>query len=522
MDRRQAIRGFCVDLLAVAVVLPLLAAVVGSLAPQSKGAYLQWWATGRGPEALWRTVRLASVAAATAVAVAWIFAAAAARLPGRLAIVASLLTCLPLLVPSSLLGTAWIAALGRQGVLARALHAWLGVRVNVYSFAAAAGALAMRYFGIATVILTHEWRRRLGAAAAERVFHIPRATSAIRLRLAPAVGPTAAAFLVVMLFSMNDHILPGMLLVSTYGTQVLIQYQTYLSSAGATALSAPMALVGIAMLAAALLLARRRAADPGDARSGPALRRSAAATVCGGLTVAAVLVAALAAPVAALAWRAGSVEALWQAAVEAKQEARRTLELACLAGALTALLSAVLAGHWARCRREGRFTTVPVVLINLTVPASLPAIGLIELTRTGMLAGLDGTNWPLVLAYLARFIPVGTLLLYAVWRAEDDGDVLAARVYRMSRWAVIRHILWPKRRTAILAVLVLSALLAATELEASVLLAAPGASTLGVRLETMIHTAPAWMFSALALDVLLLTAPALVVLGAVAVRAVKR
>ena len=55
-------------------------------------------------------------------------------------------------------------------------------------------------------------------------------------------------------------------------------------------------------------------------------------------------------------------------------------------------------------------------------------------------------------------------------------------------------------------------MLIATELEMSVLLSAPGRATLGIRLYTLIHTAPDSTISALTLGMLALTAPGIVVL----------
>ncbi|MCK4625870.1 MAG: hypothetical protein KAV00_11200, partial [Phycisphaerae bacterium] len=69
---------------------------------------------------------------------------------------------------------------------------------------------------------------------------------------------------------------------------------------------------------------------------------------------------------------------------------------------------------------------------------------------------------------------------------------------------------WPRRRASVLAVTVLCGLLIATELEMSILLAAPGEATLGIRLYTLIHTAPDSVVSALTLAILALVGPGIV------------
>lgn len=72
----------------------------------------------------------------------------------------------------------------------------------------------------------------------------------------------------------------------------------------------------------------------------------------------------------------------------------------------------------------------------------------------------------------------------------------------MFRWYFITV---PRRGPAVVGALFLTALLIAAELEISLLLVRPGPTTLGVRLYTLIHTAPDHVVAALATDVLIVT-----------------
>ena len=233
--------------------------------------------------------------------------------------------------------------------------------------------------------------------------------------------------------------------------------------------------------------------------------------MAGGVT-AAVLGVALAVPVVVLAWRAETCGALFGALADARRQLGQTLYCTVLGALASAALGAVLGGHWARCRRAGRLTAAPLVLLNLAVPATLLAIGVMELTRRLPLSGLADSSWPLLAGYVARFAPVATLAFYAVWRDEPAGQDLAARVHGVGRWRLAARVSWPRRRTVLMAVTVLCGLLIVTELETSILLAPAGKATLGIRLYTLIHTAPDAMVSALTLGILALLAPGIVLL----------
>ena len=507
--------------LAILSLVPLAAAIAGSFKTGGTGGYAWWWGSARGWEALGRTLAVAAPAGAIAVALAWVLVESAVRLSRRWAALAVLAACLPLLVPSSLEATAWIVALGREGIVTGWLRGTVGdAGINLYSIAGAAWVTALRYFGIAALVLLLARRRREGHWPAERVFAVPRAAAAIHLHLRAAVRPIAAAWLLVALFSMNDHIIPGMLLVSTYGTQVLIRYSALLDPAGAAALAAPMAAVGCVLLIAALRVGKDFLGAATEAAVEHPRSRSVQAIAA--IPAAAVLALALAVPVAVLAGRTESVQAVGGAIADARGQAWATLWAAGIGGAIAATAAAVLAGHWVRCRRAGALTAAPWVLLNLTVPPSLVGIGVIGLFQHAPLAAARDTCVPLVLGFVVRFLPVATLLLYSLWRSEPAEAALAARVHGVPGWRTAWSIVWPPRRPALAGAAILGALLIATDLETAILLAPPGGATLGVRLYTLIHTAPDAMVSALALGILAMTAPAIALAGAVIALARRR
>jgi ABC-type Fe3+ transport system permease subunit len=498
--------GLAGETLALLSLVPIVAALAASFsAPSGSNPYVLIWGTAKGWAALRNTLALSALAATAAVALAGAVAHWTVRLSRASAVLAALLCCLPVLLPSSLLAAAWTAALGRQGVLRLWLEPFTGPwGWSLFSLSGAAGVLALRYFGVAAIVLTWHGLRRRSTWAAEAVLCPAPAPRAIQLHLRPLLRPAAAAWLLVTLLCMNDHVIPDLLLVSTYGTQVLILYSAMLDLPGAAALAAPMGAVGAAMIAAALvLIAPERSSSDGQAdpprRAGPKARAV--------LGIAAALSAALAFPAAVLAWRAGSLAALGKMLGEADAECWQTLRLSASAGAICAVLGAVITAGWLARRRRAARSLGALALLNLTVPPSLLAIGVIALTNYWPLSLVRDTSWPLVLGYVARFLPVAVLVLYLAWRDESQLPAQAAAVHGVSRMRTVLFVLWPARRLAMATAALLCMLLAATELEVSTLLAPPGGATLGVRLATLMHTAGDSLVSALALDILLLAGP---------------
>lgn len=479
---------------ALATCLPLLAAVLGSFRGPTGSGYAWWWGTFRGWEILARTLGFASLAALVAVAAGAMIAATAARMSGRVSPLLLAASCIPVVLPSSLLGTAWIMALGRQGWITQSLPQVLGGRRwNIYDFPVAAAATGLRYSGVAGVILLPAIRRRLAMAPIDRVFVPGPAKRLVHLILRPAIPPLLLAWAIVLILCANDHVLPGMFLVSTYGVQVLVQYSALLDPGGASALATPVMLV---MIAIVLLVGRTSwpVIGPGTAPDIPTSGRSLAGIAITAL----VLLLCVGVPVAALAGRSGSLAAVREAWGAWEPERWRTLYLAGIAGGLTALIAAAPAAAWAT---HGSAVAAAMPLVNLVAPPSLIALGVLAIFERQPLRDIRDSDVPLIVGYVCRLAPVAMLAMIAGWSRLPRHGLDAARAHGLSTSQIGLRLIVPVYGPTVFAAAALCAVLVATELELSLMLAPPGASTLGVRLYTMIHTAPDSLVSAAAVGV---------------------
>ena len=506
---RRSFHGAMIELGVFLILLPLLVEVVISLTGRDGAAnYAKWWAAARGWRVLWSTLQVAGLAGVFATVLAWILASTAARCSGRAAELAALLSCLPMLVPSSMLVTAWIACVGKQGGPGRFLAS---IGFDAYSAPSASIVLAIRYFGVAVVVLTHHFTREGSDHPASRVYRIPFHVRWGSLKLHPAIRVLLVAGLLVMLLAMNDHIIPDLLLVGTLGPQLIIQYSALMDPAGAAALAIPVAVLGVGMVCLSLKIARRTWISSSNSASGP-VRRSIMRRVPAGVITFGILGLVMGIPLAALIAQAESWRAMITVLLDAREQLWNTLLCAAVAGPICVTMGSILANRWICCERSGRLTGTPLVLLTLIVAPTLLGIGVIQLFQCWFLRVYANSVVPLITAYVLRFLPIATLGFFAAWRHESPLDQLAARVHGVTRWRTAWYVIWPKRGRIILAGTVLIGLLTATELEMSILLTAPGEATLGIRLYSLIHTAPASVVSALTLGILVLATPGIVLL----------
>jgi ABC-type Fe3+ transport system permease subunit len=467
-------------LLTCLLLLPLGAAVASS------SGYQEWWFAGRGWRILFNSCLFSLFAGAVATVGGY--------LVGRAGVGFAALACAPLAIPSSLLGSAWIVALGRNGLL--------GDWITVFDWPVASAVVGLRYVGIAAIIFATQ---RTAPGPAARVFTLRHAWwwLGIRPALAPAIAAWAATFLLVSV----DHITPSMFLIHTYGTQVLIQYNALQDLPGAAALATPMLLP--ALIAIGIVIAAARPWNDSET-SKPALTLRWPACL--------VVFLVLGVPLAAIVLKIDSLASLGRTLFEMRPEILRTTALALVSAPLCTAIGWLLAESWLGAWRRGRWSIEPLILINLVAPPSLLAMGLVSLFDRGPLRLFRDGDVPLITAYAARFVPIAMLVMFIVGLRRPTLPDRAAQLFDVPAWTKLRHILWPSRRAEITAVLVLTGLLIATELEASLLLVPAGTATVGVRLYTLIHTAPDSHVSAAAVGVLILLVPWIVLLGFLARR----
>jgi iron(III) transport system permease protein len=495
------------------VLLPLAAGLAMAVSPAGREALASWWARPAGWRIVVGSLAFAGVGATVGLIAGWVVAL---LLPARGAARTIILTlcCLPLLVPSSLMGVGWIMALGRDAVVTNALRHVLGdATPTIFAWPVGAGATGLRYFGVAAlVIAASHWQHR-STRAAERAFALS-AWTRLRLRLGATRSAALVAWLLLVLLVQGDHILPGMFLVHTFGTEVLIQFTALMDPAGAAALALMPALIALLIVGMcggtlrrsgtwsarddATRLSSSKSSDRGHAAAvGVSLASSRAWRRA---VLALVLIIAVVVPITGLVVRAGSVGNLGDGWRAAHDEVAHSITLSTAGAALTLLLSLPLAHAWVASHRARRSSPVPVALLNLAVPGSLLALGVLALPVPRALLDTDAA---LVFAYAARFAAVAAVALFAAWVRQSPAADAAARVHGVPALDRFIRLTIPTRGPAALAAFALVALLVAAELEMSILLVPPGPTTLGVRLYTMIHTAPDHVVAALAVDVLL-------------------
>jgi iron(III) transport system permease protein len=333
----------------------------------------------------------------------------------------------------------------------------------------------------------------------------------------PLVAPTVvAAALIIFVLAMSEFGVPGLLRVRVYTTEVFMAFAALYDFSRAIVLAVPLLMLSVAVAAAAAIL-------PGDRLI--TVRRSIGVSPVvfdgsrrwAGIAVLVVVAAAVALPIVVLGREALAARSLTDVIAGSANAIVSSLVLSAVGATLVVALAVWLGYAQGRAGRGLRRAAQVVLVALFAIPSTIVGVGLIGLwNRSGSLGALYGTDVMFLLAYLARFLPVATLILAAAAQTVSVSQEEAAAVSGAGWVRTIRGIVLPQMRFGIAAAWVVAFVLAFGELGVSVLVAPPGEATLPIRVYTIIANTPASQIAGLALlQALVIFAP-VAALGAAA------
>ena len=491
---RTVVLGLAAALFAVSCVLPLASFLMTSL----RGAATAFALDARQWGLLVNTAGLGvgTAVLASAIGAPLGLLLARASLPYRALLRVALAA--PLLLPPYVVALAWTYLGSNRGLLAtvagyETLAAW------TYSLPAAVLVLGLVLYPL-SMLATEVALRRIDGRLEEAALMVAGPRSVFWRITMPLVSPgIMAAALVIFVLAVSEFGVPGVLRVRVYTTEIFTAFAALYDPGRAALLALPLLALCLAVAVAAVALlgdrfvsARRGAGTPS------ALRFERSNARLAGITV--VLVIALGLPIAVLAREALSSQSI-VAVIDGSGEAiANSLRLAVL-GASAVVGIAMWLGY-ARARATsglGHLADVGLVVL-FAVPGTLIGVGLIDVwNRAGPLGAVYGTDSMLILAYLARLLPVAVLALAASSRAVPMSHEEAAAVSGAGWLRTMWRIVVPQMRLGLIAAWLVAFVLAFGELGVSILVAPPGETTLPIRIYTVIANAPPSSVAVLAL-----------------------
>jgi iron(III) transport system permease protein len=156
-----------------------------------------------------------------------------------------------------------------------------------------------------------------------------------------------------------------------------------------------------------------------------------------------------------------------------------SLRLATAAAFIAVAIGAAVAYLDVRTKVRGRKLLDYLAILPLGLPGTVMAVAvLLAFIRPPLV--LYGTIWILLVAYVARFVPLATRSINSAFRQIDPALEEAARIMGAGWWTATRRILLPIARPGFLIAFLLVFIPAFGELSATILLYTGGTETIAV------------------------------------------
>lgn len=428
-----------------------------------------------------------------------------ARCNPRRVWLARMIFAVPLVLPSYVLGLAWIVLFDEH------------TSVWVYGIPAAVVVLGFSLYPI--VMLATEAAVRSVSARLEEAGELAASPARVFKNITLPLIATAlsASLLIVFVLAVSDFAVPGVLRVRVYTTEVFTAFAALYDFRLATTLAAPLA--GVAALASVSALRFGRRPLTGRTNRGQSGRRwsdfaQQVAVAC--MTIVATAMVGL--PIASVVLEARGGRTAYIAGVSLG--ALRNTVVWSAAGASVVLLIGTVLGYWRRKAdpRAAHFAEALWVTL-FAVPGTIVGIGIIALwNRPGILGDIYRTGAIVILAYVSRFLPIGTLLCSAFLRRVPVGVEEAASMCGASWARTLIRIVIPMSRDGLTAVWLIMFILMFGDVALAILVSPPGESNLGVRAYTFIANSPPGDVARLAVIQIALTVLPLVAIALIARR----
>lgn len=335
----------------------------------------------------------------------------------------------------------------------------------------------------------------------------------IRIVVPLAAPPVLAATGFVFLFTLVDYSVPSLFLLNTYALEIFAEFSANHVAARALLIALPFLVLTLLAVAIIQKLLRQAALGPppsGGAWAFTPVWPKSFGTLQG-LAVA-ILGLQVIVPLISLVDMAGRWDAIESAASSTADELFLSARTAAIA-AVACLPLALFAANRTLGAQRGWWL---LALLPLGIPGPLVGVGLITLWNNAFTTAIYDGEPMLVLTYLARFMPVAALILYAQLRRIDPLLIDAARILRPGAVRLWIQVYVPLLMRAGIAAMLLVFALSLGELTASLLTVPPGEATITMRVYGYMHYGASEKVAALCLVMPLMTIAFAAVISAMA------
>jgi iron(III) transport system permease protein len=291
----------------------------------------------------------------------------------------------------------------------------------------------------------------------------------------------------IFVISLTDYSIPSLFQSNVYPLEIFAEFSATNEPARAFLLALPLLIITVFVVSSSQAALRNAALKPiRHINTWAVAPLWPAWLVCLQRLAAAFIMMQILVPLISLTLMVGSWGNMMATITSARNEIIFTSWMSTLAAMVSLPMALAAAVNLVKSDRQGRLWWL-LVIAPLAVPAPLIGIGLITIWNKSFFQSVYGSSLMPILASLARFTPLATIVLLAQLRRIDPLLIDAARVFQPHRFKAWIRIHLPMLKPGLLASSFMVFVLSTGELGATLIVAPPGQATLTMRIYNYLH-----------------------------------
>ncbi|MDO8139931.1 MAG: iron ABC transporter permease [Candidatus Brocadiales bacterium] len=421
---------------------------------------------------------------------------------------------IPLIIPSYIIGIAWVSLLGKTGFLNNVFSQYTllspeSVSDFIYSTYGASFILSINLFPV-VMLVTEYALKSVNPRLEESGLVVGSVFQVFRQITLPLIAPAIlSGMMIVFVLSLSEFGVPSLLQVNVLTTQIFTQFSAFYNEKAATAIAFPLIVITFILIMLEKIYMRGKSFEMlGRTSSISTTQYNITWLNVVGITFCTfVLLVCVIIPLSTLIFNTKTISAYHNAILLARNGITNSVLFGSIGATFLTFIGFFLGYLSENIRSKLRSSIAAFIWIFFAVPATVSGIGLIKLWNRpeGLFQFTYGSLWIVILGYVIRFLPLSSRIMANYLKQIPHSMEEAGTVTGTSWFRILGKILLPLQGYGLIATWLICFMFCVGELGTTILVYPPGHETLPIALFTVMANSPTDVVSALSIIIVVMT-----------------
>jgi len=421
---------------------------------------------------------------------------------------------IPLIIPSYIIGIAWVNLLGKTGFLNNVFSQYTmlspeSISDFIYSTYGSSFILSINLFPV-VMLVTEYALKSINPRLEESGLVVGSVFQVFRQITFPLIAPAIlSSMMIVFVLSLSEFGVPSLLQVNVLTTQIFTQFSAFYNEKAATAIAFPLIVITFILIMLEKIYMRGKSFEMlGRTSSISTTQYNITWLNVVGITFCTfVLLVCVIIPLSTLIFNTKTISAYHNAILLARNGITNSVLFGSIGATLLTFIGFFLGYLSEKIRSRLKNSTAAFIWIFFAVPATVSGIGLIKLWNRaeGTCQFIYSSLWIVILGYVIRFLPLSSRIMANYLKQIPNSMEEAGTVTGTSWFRILGKILLPLQGYGLIATWLICFMFCVGELGTTILVYPPGHETLPIALFTVMANSPTDVVSALSIIIVVMT-----------------